>query len=116
MDIFSFLKDSARSLIYTVQISTLIDDKKLNRIDGRRILPSILRNSNLTQTDKTIIIKRKKKINQQNALKAFRQREKDENRKLTKELSDKQREKQILEIEKQILQNEIQELLRKHKQ
>ena len=107
MDILRILKDNSHQRLNKVDISTLIDDRKLNQVDGRRQLPSILRNSNLSQGEKSIIIKRKKKINQQNALKAFRQRQREEDRRLLKEIFDKQTEKQILQQEKKNLLNEI---------
>ena len=110
MDIFRILKKDANNLLYKVNISDLIDDTELNKIDGRRLLPSILRKSNLSQGDKMIIIKRKKKINQQNALKAFRQRARDDTERMQNELKSKQQQKHELQKEKQTLMNDIREL------
>ena len=106
MDISSLLKDNSR-LQLNADISALIDDKKLEQIDGRRQLPLILRNSELTPSEKSVIIKRKRRINQQNALKAFREREREANRRLLREISDKQQQKTSLQAEKQRLLNEI---------
>ena len=91
-------------------IENLIDEKKLEKIDGRRKLPRILDNSNLTSQDKQTINKRKKRINQQNALKAFRLRERVSIGRLENEITRKMIEKRKLELEVMELNREIKEL------
>ena len=93
-------------------IDNLIDDKKLENIDGRRKLPRILNNSNLSAIDKQTINKRKKRINQQNALKAFRQRERVTIGRLENDITRKVMEKRRLELEIMELNREIEELAR----
>ncbi|KAI6656731.1 hypothetical protein LOD99_16035 [Oopsacas minuta] len=110
MNIFNLLKDGAKNYLHKQPIESLIDDGKLGKIDGRRKLPRILKNSNITEAEKELVYKRKKRINQQNALKAFRQRERVSFRRLECEISRKKQEKLKLEKEIKELTKEIQQL------
>ena len=112
MNINCILKDGTCQLVNTCPIESLIDDKKLEKIDGRRKLPRILNNSNLSLIDKQTINKRKKRINQQNALKAFRQRERVSIGRLENDITRKMIEKRKLELEIMELNREIEELAR----
>ena len=107
--IYSFLWETTnQSSLFWYPIEELIDNEKLNKIDGRKLLPIILKNSQLNRTQKEIITKRKRKINQQNALKAHRLREQYSFQNLEKEIILKQIEKETLLTEVQELTNEIQ--------
>ncbi len=110
MNINCILKDGSFELLNMCPIENLIDEKKLEKIDGRRKLPRILDNSNLTSQDKQTINKRKKRINQQNALKAFRLRERVSIGRLENEITRKMIEKRKLELEVMELNREIKEL------
>ena len=88
-------------------ITKLIDNEKLDKVDGRKELKSIISASRLSQKDCQSIVALKKRLNQQKALNAYRKREKRKYQQLEKDIETQKKIKRDMMAEREKLKLEI---------